>query len=247
MELHNIIEDLVIPKVTDAFDAIEKTGNPEKLCTCEQCRLGTACYVLNRMAPFYLVSSRGAVRTQFENIDRQQKEADITALIYEGIRRVNHNHRPPASGTSPEAEKLPPDKPVYNVPTITGRLFNGNNFAPISGVRMELYYNGALIAMKDRNWHNPLHLVSNTEGTYSFWPVPVVAEKAGDHAAFEYTLKAEMEADGEEYEPLTYVFKIPVISEAQTAKPFSLQRTFKLPDLFMFPPGGDAHSRSLDE
>jgi competence protein ComFB len=112
---------------------------------------------------------------------------------------------------------------------------------------MELYYNGALVAMKDRNWDNPLQLVSHTEGTYSFWPVPILAEQVGDHAVFEYTLKAEMEADGEEYEPLTHVFKIPVISELQTAKPFSLQRTFKLPDLFMFPPGEDELNRSLDE
>jgi competence protein ComFB len=136
---------------------------------------------------------------------------------------------------------------VYNIPTITGRLFDGNNFAPISGVKMELYYNGALIAMKDLNWHNPLHLVSNTEGTYSFWPVPVLAKKVGEHTAFEYTLKAEMEAHGEEYEPLTHVFKIPVISEIQTANSFSLERTFKLPDLFMFPPGEDELNRSLDE
>ena len=246
MELHNIIEDLVIPRVTDIFDSIEKSGNPDKLCTCEQCRLGTACYVLNRTAPFYLVSSRGAVRTQIENIDRQQKDADITALIYEGVKRVNHNHRPPASDSSSEMEKIPLDKPVYNIPTITGRLFDGNNFAPIVGVKMELYHNGALIAMKGPNWHNPLHLVSNTEGTYSFWPVPVPAEKAGDHAAFEYTLKAETEAEGEQYEPLIHVFKVPVISELQTATPFSLERTFKLPDLFMFPPGEDVHSRYLD-
>ena len=242
--VHNIIEDIVIPKVKDIFDAIEKRGNPEKLCTCEQCRLDTACYVLNRTAPFYLVSNRGAVRIQKENIERQQKEADITVLVYEGLRRVNHNQRPNFShGSISDTGAIHSDKPVYNIPTITGRLFDGNNFAPISGVEMKLYYNGELVAMKDRNWQNPLSLVSHTEGTFNFWPLPVQAEKAGDHAAFEYTLKVE----NGEYEPLTHVFKIPVISEVQTTKSFTLKRTFKLPDLFMFPPGEDEYNRSLDE
>ena len=244
MELHNVIEDMVIPKVADIFNTIEKGGNPDKLCICDQCRIDTACYVLNRVAPFYIVSSRGAVRAQKENVERQQREADIAALIYDGLKRVNHNHRPNIEPGSP-LQDIPADKPVYNIPTITGRLFDGNNFAPISGLKLELYYNGALVAMKDRNWQNPLNLVSHTEGTYSFWPVPVIAEKSGDHTTFEYTLKVKGEGDG--YEALTHVFRIPVISEIQTTKSFNLERTFKLPDLFMFPPGEDAHNRSLDE
>jgi competence protein ComFB len=242
MKLHNLIEDIVISKVQDIFDAIEKGDNPEKLCTCVQCRIDTACYVLNRTTPFYIVSSRGAVRVQKEHIENQQKDADITALIYEGLKRINHNHRPKAA-SSLEAGNIHTHTPVYNIPAITGRLFSGSNFAPISGVEMELHCNGALVVMKDRNWHNPLHLVSNTEGSFSFWPAPIPAEKIGGHASFEYTLKVE----GAEHEPLSHVFKIPVIGEVQTTQSFTLDRTYKLPDLFMFPPGEDEHSRSLDE
>ena len=244
MELHNIIEDIVIAKVTDVFNTIEKSGNSEKLCTCEQCRLGTACYVLNRTAPFYIISSRGAARIQIDDMERQQKEVDITVLIYEGIKRVNHNHRPISNlGSSSETGSIPPDQPVFNIPAITGRLLDGNNFAPISGVRMELYYNGSLVAMKDNNWQNPLNLVSHTEGTYIFWPVPIIAKKSGEHALFEFTLKIKSEE--ENLEALTHVFKIPVISEIQTVKSFTLEKTYKLPDFFMFPPGGDEQNRSL--
>jgi competence protein ComFB len=246
MELHNIIEDIVISRVMDVFDTIEKRDSPEKHCSCEQCRLDTACYVLNRTIPFYIVSSRGAARAHQVTFERQQKEADITTLIYEGLKRVNHNQRPNFShDSSASTENISSDKPVFNIPTITGRLFNGNNFAPISEVKMELYYNGALVAMKDRNWQNPLQLVSHTEGTFSFWPVPVLAEKPGEHAIFEYTLKVEGYA--EEYEPFIHVLKIPVISEMQFTKPFALDRTFKLPDLYMFPPGEDEKNRFLDD
>ena len=243
MELHNIVEEIVISKVKDIFDSIEERGDPDKLCTCSQCRIDTACYVLNRTSPIYLVSNRGAARIQKENIEYQQKKADISALIYEGLKRINHNQRPETNHGSPEAANIHYDRPVYNIPTITGRIFNGGNFAPISGVRMELYYNNTLVAMKDRNWQNPLNLVSYTDGNFTFWPVAVPAEKTDDHTTFEYTLKV----DGEGFETITHVFRIPVISEIQTTRSFSLERTFKLPDLFMFPPGGDDRSRYLAE
>ena len=246
MVLHNIIEDIVLSKVVDIFSTIEKEGNTEKLCICKQCQVDTACYVLNRTTPFYIVSNRGAARIQLENVERQQKEADITALIYEGLKRVNHNHRPNIGIDSP-LSVIPSDKPVYNIPNITGRLFDGMNFAPMSGVKMELYCNGILVDMKDRNWQNPLHLVSHTEGTYSFWPIPSIAEKIGDRSIFEFTLKVEKVDNRQDYETLTHVFSIPVISEIQTSKSFTLERTFKLPDLFMFPPGEGAYTRSLDE
>ena len=242
MELHNIVEDIVISMVAEIFNEIEEKGNPDELCLCEQCRTDTACYVLNRTAPFYIVSNRGAARIQLENIESQQKEADITVLIYEGLRRVNHNHRP---GRDIPSQFVPSDKPVYNIPNITGRLFDGNNFAPISGVKMELLCNGVLVPMKDRNWQNPFNLVTHTEGTYSFWPIPALADKIGNRIIFEYTLKVESEEN--EYEPITHVFSIPVISEIQTTKSFTLERTYKLPDLFMFPPGEDEYNRSLDE
>jgi len=243
MEVHNSIEDIVIPRVKDIFDSIEKSGNPDKLCTCRQCRLDTACYVLNRVSPYYFISNRGAVRIHKENLEHQQRVADVNSLIYEGLKRVNHNQRPhfdhdPSSNDHNEKS----DQPVYNIPTITGRLFNGNDFSPISDVTIELLFNGAPVGMKDRNWQNPLHLVHHTEGTFSFWPVPVPAEKADEHAVFEYTLRVETE----EYEALNHIFKIPVISEIQTFQTFRLGRTFKLPDLYMFPPGEEEKNRSLD-
>ena len=243
MELHNIIEDMVITRVTNVFDTIENGANPDKLCTCSQCRMDTACYVLNRTTPFYVVSSRGAARAQQVTLERQQKEADITTLIYEGLRRVNHNQRPNFIHDSSNIGYIPTNKPVFNIPTITGRLFNGNNFEPVSGVTLELLYNGTLAAMKDANWQNPLHLVSHTEGTFSFWPVPMLAQNADEHAIFEFTLKVK----SEEHETLVHVFKVAVTSEIQTSNSFTLERTFKLPDLYLFPPGEEEKNRYLSD
>jgi len=238
MELHNTVEDTIIARVDGIFEDIKKENNPAKLCLCDHCRLDTVCYVLNRTPPHYIVSSRGVDRVhakvQGESLERQQQEADMTAMIYEGLKRVNHNQRRTFDHSAGEGETvLDSSTPVFNIPTIMGRLFNGNNFAPLSGVDVELKRNGELVPMKDKNWQNPSRIVSNTEGTFSFWPAVVPASAANEHKIFEYSLKIT----APEFETLIHFFRIPVASEIQTAGSFTLDRTFKLPDLYMFPPG----------
>jgi competence protein ComFB len=236
MEIHNTTEDIVCSKVEVIFDSIVKDGNPDNLCLCYQCRMATICYVLNRVEPRYIISNRGVARIEQAGLKQQQQEADITALVYEGIKRVNHNKRPTSihNNNASGLDSIP-KTPVYNIPTIVGRLFNGVNFAPVSEVKIELHRNGELVPMKDNNWQNPYTLVSNTEGTFTFWPNSVPAESENLHKIFEYSIKIE----APDFETLNHFFKIPVISEIQSASSFSMGRTFKLPDLYMFPPGSE--------
>jgi competence protein ComFB len=70
MEIHNTTEDMVLSIVHDIFDAIEKEGKPDRPCTCYQCRLDTACYVLNRISPKYVVSSRGVARAESDTMEK---------------------------------------------------------------------------------------------------------------------------------------------------------------------------------
>jgi len=243
MELHNTVEDTIISKVNELLDVIEKGGNPDKLCTCSQCRMDTVCYALNRTTPHYIVSNRGVSRVQLETIERQQQEADMAALIYEGLKRVNHNQRPNVAHSAEKgmAEENP-SRPVYNIPTIMGRIFNGNNFEPLSNVEVELLWDGKPVPMKNANWQNPCHIVSNMEGNFSFWPASAPASKVKTHKIFDYSLRVT----SPEFETLIHVFKIPVASEVQPASSFALDRTFKLPDLYMFPPGEAEKNGYLD-
>jgi competence protein ComFB len=96
--------------------------------------------------------------------------------------------------------------------------------------------------MKDRNWQNPYTLVSNTAGTFTFWPEALSAESVSQHKTFEYSLRVS----APEFETLVHFFKIPVISEIQAAAAFTLGRTFKLPDLYMFPPGSSGEAGAED-
>jgi len=232
MEIHNISEDNVIKTVQDIFDAVKKEGNPEKLCLCEQCKLDTICYTLNRIEPRYIVSNRGLTRIEKDGSEQHQANADITALVYKGLQQVNHNQRPTAAhdGTLPESivKKL-----SFDIPTIVGRLFDGVTFAPVSGVTVELFHNGELVPMRNTNWQNPYTLVANTPGTFTFWPAPVPAAMVDTHQIFEYSINIE----SRKYDTLTHFFKIPAVSAFQNDTTYFMNRTFKLPDLYLFSPG----------
>jgi competence protein ComFB len=237
MELHNTNEDVVIAQVNDIFDFFDKNESSDGICTCEQCRMDTACFVLNRIEPRYIVSNRGAVRIEQESIANQQKEADIVAMIHEGIKRVNHNKRSSSDHAANVNSRIDGDTPTFNIPTMIGRLFDGANFAPISDVKVELHRDGILVPMVDSNWQNPYHLIQHSEGTFTFWPAPIPAEAANIHTSFEFSVTVK--APG--FEELNHFFKIPVISEIRNVIAFSRDRTFKLPDLYIFPPGGNEY------
>jgi len=174
----------------------------------------------------------------------QQQTADITALIHEGIKKVNHNLRPNFAHFN-EKSAVTNDAaiPKFNIPTIIGRVFNGNNFAPIADASVELLWAGEQpVTMKDGNWQNPYRIIHDIEGSFSFWPAPVEASEAGSHKIFEYIVRVS----APELETLTHTFKIPVASEVQASISFNPDRTFKLPDLYMFPPGEAEKNGYLD-
>jgi len=233
MELHNISEDIVFGAVQKIFDSIVREGNPEGLCLCEQCKMDTVCYVLNRVEPRYIISSRGINHFERDWVWRQQMEIDVATLAYKGLRLVNHKLRPTAAhdGTIQGDHKIS-NKSFFDIPTIIGRLFDGKTFSPLDNVKVELWGEGELVPMRNQNWPNPFTLVPSTPGTYTFWPAPVVAEGLETNRFFEYILKV---ADSQ-YEPIEHYFKVPAVSD----NPWSVHssgKTIKLPDLYLFPPG----------
>jgi len=233
MDIHNTNEDLVFIAVQKIFDEIQNSGNPEKFCLCYQCRIDTICFTLNRIEPRYIVSNRGFARIDPTSINSQQNEADITSLIYKGIRLVNHNQRPtaPHDGTGGTIPKI--NHPVFDIPTIAGRIFNGISFEPIIGIEVALYCDGEMVQMRNTNWQNPYTMVPSTPGAFSFWPAPVTADTPDTGKEFKFSLRV----NSPDYEPMIHFFKITSISKFHNPHSYALNRTFKLPDLYLFPPG----------
>lgn len=235
MEIHNVTEDIVLDAVNEIFDEIEREGKPNRPCTCFQCRLDTACYALNRSVPRYVVSSRGVARAETDSIEKQQEEADVVSLIYEGLQKIAKSKRPHFEHQNRKDGPVLAEGPVFNFPTLVGRVFNGQNFEPMVDIDVFLLADGKLSPMLDANFQNPYRLVSNTAGTFSFWPQPVRADSVGEERKFEFAVAAA--APG--LEELRHYFEVTVTSEHQVATSFNMDRTFKLPDLYLFPPGGD--------
>ena len=238
MEIHNIAEDSVFSSAETIFNSIKEEGNPTGLCLCDQCKLDTICYTLNRIEPHYIVSNRGFTRIEQDWVGRQQSEADIAALVYNGLRLVSHNMRPTSTHDDTVSMGHASTEPVFDIPTIVGRLFDGETFAPISDATVELLCSNNTVTMRNLNWQNPYALVVNTPGTFTFWPTAIPIEKAGVHRMFEYSLKIE----APQYESLTHFFKIPAVSAIQSQHSRSVDKIFKLPYIYLFHPGEAEHN-----
>jgi len=235
MDIHNTSEDIVFNMTDEIFEEIRKSSNPDNYCLCEQCKVDTICYTLNRITPHYIVSNRGLTRVQQNGIKRQQTEADVTTLLYKGLRLVNHNMRPtaPHDGTVTQERKI--KQPLFDIPTISGRIFDGISFQPIVNIEVSLYSEGELVTMRNNNWQNPYTMITSTPGGYSFWPAPIPADVIDLERVFNYSLKV----NSPDFEQMSHFFSITTVSKFHNPNSYALNRTYKLPDLYLFPPGED--------
>jgi competence protein ComFB len=179
------------------------------------------------------VSNRGFTRFEQAGLKRQQIEADVTTLVYKGLRLVNHNMRPTAPHDGSFSQKQKINSPVFDIPTIAGRIFDGISFEPVTGIEVALYCDGELVCMRNNNWQNPYTMVTSTPGSFSFWPEPVAAKAPDMTCDFKFSLKV----NSPDYELLNHFFNITSISKFHAPNSYALNRTFKLPDLYLFPPG----------
>jgi len=229
MKIHNLMEDIVIEKVHEIFDEEEKEMKNKGYCTCHQCRLDVACYVLNRANARYVSSSRGLTHLRTEYQEDIQKSADLVSMVNDGIIKVSSTKRPHYDHSFDE-ESPPPEGPMYNLPTIMGRLLNGTTFEPMQSIDIYLKSNGEIVEMFEPSWQNPYKLIEKTAGTFVFWPRPVHSDSPETKRTFEF----EIVVDAEGYEELHHFFEMSVEAESAFDDSFHLQHTYKLEDLYLF-------------
>jgi competence protein ComFB len=148
---------------------------------------------------------------------------------------VNHNLRPTAPHDGSASSQTKVQAPLFDIPTIAGRIFNGISFEPVVGIEVELHCEGELVTMRNNNWQNPFTLVPSTPGVFSFWPIPITTDEPDVERAFKFTIKVK----SPDYEPLFHFFNITSTSFFHTPNSYALNKSYKLPDLYLFPPGGD--------
>jgi competence protein ComFB len=229
MKPRNLMEDIVIEKVNEIFDE-ENISRREGLCRCYQCRMDVACYVLNRISPMYMTSSRGLAHLRTEYQNNLQKAADLVSLIKDGIQQVFETQRPHYDSSCEPASELG-EGPVYNFPTIMGRILNGNTFEPMTGIKVDLLSKGNPVTMLDKSWQNPYLLIEQTAGTYLFWPYPVSAESLKESRVFEF----EIYIDEKGYDELHHFFEMELTPEEKVNDVLHMEKTYKVEDIYLFP------------
>lgn len=232
MDVRNIMEDAVKAVVDELFE-VESREKRLGFCTCDQCRLDVACYVLNRVKPEYIVSSRGLAYSEKEGLDKVQRRADLISLVKEGWGKVSHAPRPTSDHVAQRGSEERAEGPVYNFPTIMGRVFDGRTFAPLGEGAVRLFSSGAEVAMVDPNWQNPFVLALATGGTFIFWPKALPAGAEAAERSFVFEIKVEVPG----LEGLSHFIELDLRPEQSARRDFSLQRVYKVPDLYLFPAG----------
>jgi len=230
MEIHNLMEDLVTKTVNELFDA-EAKGASGGYCTCRQCRMDVACYVLNRLKPEYVLSSRGVAYSETDYGEKLQRVADVASLVKEGWTKINAAPRPNHDVSAASDGRLTLAGPVFNIRPVMGRLFNGETFEPIVDAEVSLEDEGGLVRMMDSNWTNPYPLARNTNGMFTFWPCPVPCPEAGERRRFSFSIRTAPEG----FDELSHYFEVELVSEAQPVLQFSMQAAHRLQDLYVFP------------
>ena len=223
MKVQNVMESYITNRTNALYDEFAESKNTFITCSCDNCRMDTICYVLNRIHPKYVVSGRGMT---YANLALNgQIMADIDAMIIDGMRIVNAAKRP--YHEKRKIENPAENVPAFNFPVFMGAVYDGHTFEPMSGVTVELTADGKLVSMEDASWENPTLTYKPGKGSFTFKPIAIPADKEGETKNFPFTITIR----AENYQPLLSSFNIPVTSSLGEIPFISL----KVQDSYMFP------------
>lgn len=231
MNIHNIMEERVFSRINELYDQIKEKETAWLTCDCENCRLDTISYVLNRVPPRYVVSGRGVTHNSAALHTDNQLSVDIDRLGLEGMRMVSTAKRPYHKSARLISFTFPETKtPVFNFPTFIGTVYDGSTFEPLVNAQITLKKNGELASMMDSSWANPCKTYIQTRGNYSFWVEPEATQNEKESKEFTFTV--EVSSDG--YTPTEYSFSIPLVSETNDRRELNSTYSLKIQDLFLF-------------
>lgn len=226
MVFHNLMEEIITTRVPALFEEAARTKVDWLTCSCPQCQADTICYVLNKVPPRYIASSRGVAYSQQDGLSEVQLSVDIDSEIIQGMKHILSRKRPHFE-TSEGGDTI---SPAYNFPAIVGKVLNGATFEPIFDIQVELYSKGDLVTMIDKTWHNPYNILEYTPGTFTFWPSPEKTEKSGIKKLFPMELRITAEG----YESVHHFFDIQLTSESKVTKVLNTNNMYRVPDIFLF-------------
>lgn len=230
LNVHNIMEEQVAERVNDLYDQVTEKISSWITCDCENCRLDTINYVLNRIQPRYVVSGRGLTHNS-SLLKDSQLLADIDKLAIEGMRLVNAVKRPYHTAN----KKSFPDSPrcLFVFPTFAGNIFDGQTFEPVTNASILLMLNGREAKMMDVTWPNPSNTFASTEGSFTFWAEPEECKEEGVTKNFTFTI----DVTAPDYQETSYSITLPVTGRIINKTELDSTYSVKIKDIFLFKNG----------
>lgn len=230
MDIHNLMEDYVFHRVKEIYNQLTEKKIEWLTCNCETCQMDAVCYVLNRIKPSYIVSGRGHVYAN-QKMETPQLKADIDAVAIEAVRVISSVQRPFHKIVSKQNEiNTNANSPFYNFPVFCGTVYDGTTFEPLINAEIVLKNNSGIIPMQDFSWANPTKTYEPTNGSYTFWPQSLNAEKEKSTKKFNFTV--EVSADG--YYNTSHAFDIILESQENKNNFINQSLTVKIQDIFLF-------------
>lgn len=229
MNIHNSMEDAVTQEVNNLYDTLKNEHIAWLTCDCENCRLDTICYVLNRTPPKYFVSGRGALHNTLD-MNESQLKTDVTALAMEGIRLINGSHRSNHTSAASNQNESDEGKFFYNFPLVVGAVYNGDNFEPLENVKIKLKINNEEAEMADATWSNPATTFKSTKGSYTFWPASVECAENSGTKVFNLTFEISCPS----FVSSTYAIELPLVPESTRKSSLESVYSLKIKDIFLF-------------
>ncbi len=229
MKIHNILEEQVLNRVATIFNDKDIQDAPWFHCGCEQCKLDTVAYVLNRLKPRYVVSERGIAHAVSE--EGYQLDADVDFLIIEGMKKVATVRRDFHGKEDLYASEINEFESAFNFPIFIGNILDGNTFQPIQDGTITLKLDNVKVELIDETWSNPYYVRSMSKGSYTFWLKPITSEHYDEEKTFNFL----MEIDAENYESTRYSFPLTVTSTNQHDTTPDATNRYKIDNLYLFP------------
>lgn len=230
VKIHNIMEEQVISHVNELYDQVKAKGAVWLTCDCENCRLDTINYVLNRIPPRYVVSGRGVTHNNAVVLTDSQLSIDIDRYALEGMKLVSASKRPYHKSNMDASQQDAAQKPVFYFPTFTGNVYDGSTFEALTDVELVLKLGNEKALMIDSGWSNPFKTFAGSNGSFTFWVAPIKAEKEKENKDFVFTIEARLEG----YDTVTYSFDVPIVSEKKDRIQLNSVYSLKTQDIFMF-------------
>jgi competence protein ComFB len=205
MEIRNLMEEIVGQAVLEICEEEKKQGSAY---TTPECCTDVVCFVLNRISPHYISSSRGVAHGEKLLNENPQLRIDVMALVHEGFKRIAHIQR---SYYFKDSDVPQVTGPVFVFPVIKGRFIDSGDFSAAKNVEVCLKtIDGEIVKMLDPRWQNPFFLDEKISGNYLFLPHPLSSSQPGEEKLFEFELSVEAKG----FEPFKHFFQF-----ALTAKP----------------------------